>query len=120
MTPLYVRLSADPNRRLAKAAAASGLSKRRLVEDAVREHISDEGLVVGHASPLSDGPMPEPPRAQTPEVLTLSEAASLLRVDEHDLEQAAQRGDVPGRRIGSQWRFSATALRAWLARDQGG
>lgn len=108
-TPLYVRLSADPNRRLKNAVSASGKSKRQLVEDAVRGHLTDDGLVVGRVALREDAP----------EVLTLAEAASLLRVDEPDLQLAAQRGELPGRQIGPEWRFSSTALLAWLRGDRG-
>lgn len=103
-TPLYVRLSPDPARRLESAVAASGKSKRQLVEEAVGAHLSEAGLVVGSASL----------REELPEVLTAGEAATMLRVSEPQLLQAAERGDLPGRRIGDQWRFSRAALSAWL------
>lgn len=106
-TPLYVRLSADPARRLQNAVAASGKSKRQLVEEAVGAHLSDQGLVLGSASL----------REQPPEVLTAGEAASLLRVSEGQLLQAAEQGQLPGRRIGEEWRFSHAALSSWLAED---
>jgi excisionase family DNA binding protein len=103
-TPLYVRLAAEQARRLDQAAASSGKSKRQLIEDAVRVHLTDDGLVVGHAQLHEDAPA----------VLTAAEAAALLRVDERQLAEAAARGDVPGRRIGAEWRFSREALLAWL------
>ena len=106
-TPLFVRLAADPARRLDEAMAQTGLSKRRLVEDAVRAHLDDDGLVVGRAS-LREAP---------PEVLTPEEAASLLRVEAPDVVAAAEDGELPGRRLGGQWRFSHAALLAWLAHD---
>jgi excisionase family DNA binding protein len=48
-------------------------------------------------------------------VLTLAEAAAYLRIDQKLLSDAARRGEVPGRRIGGQWRFSQNGLAAWLA-----
>jgi excisionase family DNA binding protein len=48
-------------------------------------------------------------------VLTLSEAAALLRVDAGDLERLAQDGGVPGRRIGASWRFACAAVMTWLS-----
>src|ERR1022692_1491674 len=80
-TPLYVRLAADQTRRLARAVSVSGKSKRQLVEDAVREHLTDDGLVVGGRVAL---------REEMPEILTAAEAASLLRVDEGQLIDAAR------------------------------
>ncbi len=104
-TPLYVRLSADPARRLQNAVAASGKSKRQRVEESVGAHLSDAGLVLGSASL----------REQLPEVLTAGEAASLLRVSERQLLQAAEQGQLPAGRIGKEWRFSRAALDSWLA-----
>ena len=106
-TPLYVRLGADETRHLEQAVTASGKSKRQLVEEAVREHLTDDGLVVGRAAVREDPPA----------VLTLAEAASLLRLDEGVVEEQAQNGELPGRRIGKHWRFSRDALLAWLANE---
>ena len=50
----------------------------------------------------------------TAEVMTLHEAAAFLRIDRAALGQLAAWGQVPGRRIGAQWRFSRSALLAWL------
>lgn len=85
----------------------SGKSKRQLVEDAVRDHLDDEGLVVGRVA------LREP----APDVMTLSEAASLLRVQEAQLRQAAEQGEVPGRLIAGEWRFAHAALLDWLGLD---
>lgn len=106
-TPLYVRLAAEPHRRLERAVSASGKSKRQLVEDAVREHFDDEGLVVGRAALRESGP----------EIVTLDEAAALLRLEEPQVRKAAEAGELPGRRIAGEWRFSRLALLDWLAVD---
>ena len=73
----------------------------------MREHLDDEGLVVGRVA------LREP----VPDVMTLPEAASLLRVEEAQLRQAAERGDVPGRLIAGEWRFAHAALLDWLGLD---
>ena len=104
-TPLFVRLPSADARHLDEAVAASGKSKRRLVSEAVREHLTDEGLVVGRASIQEIGD----------EVLTAGEAAALLKLDEQAVLKAAQDGELPGRLIGGQWRFSRPGLLAWLA-----
>ena len=88
--------------------SVSGKSKRQLVEDAVREHFTDDGLVVGRVA------LPE----ETPEILTLPEAASLLRIKEPTLKDAAERKQLPGRRIGDEWRFSRAALLSWLSESE--
>jgi excisionase family DNA binding protein len=102
-TPLYVRLASDSAQRLDEAVAASGLTKRQIVEDAVRQHLGAD-LVVGRVT------LHEP----IPDVLTAGEAAALLRLAESEVVEAAERGEVPGRRIAGEWRFAREALMAWL------
>jgi excisionase family DNA binding protein len=63
--------------------------------------------------------MPEPKsdlaeRQRGEDILTLSEAASLLRVDESALAELAAQGAVPAQQIGSEWRFLKEALFQWL------
>jgi excisionase family DNA binding protein len=48
------------------------------------------------------------------DVLTASEAASLLRVGRNALYDGCARGEIPHRRVGRLLRFSRTALLAWL------
>jgi excisionase family DNA binding protein len=108
-TPLYVRLPAEETRRLERAVAATGKTKRQLVGEAVREHLGEDGLTVGRVTPL------EPPT----EVLTLPEAAHLLRLEDAAVRAAADAGELPGRRVGEEWRFSRSALLDWLGAPQG-
>jgi len=75
------------------------------------------GSPAAHARPPEAGQqgpdavaVPDPP-----EVLTANEAALLLRVDENKLRDLASTGEVPGRLVGNQWRFSRAALLGWLA-----
>ena len=48
-------------------------------------------------------------------VLTLAEAAAYLRVSLAELAPLAERGQVPGRKIGGEWRFYKPALQHWLS-----
>ncbi len=58
---------------------------------------------------------PSPVRAAGwPEVLTLAEAAAFLLVTEADVVRMVGPRGLPGRLIGSEWRFSRTALDDWL------
>ncbi len=50
-------------------------------------------------------------------VLTLPEAAELLRVQPAELEQLAELLEIPARRIGGSWRFSCASVMAWLNGD---
>ncbi len=51
-----------------------------------------------------------------PEVLTVAEAARLLRVGRNTLYEAIGRGEVPHRRVGRKILLSRTALVRWLDR----
>lgn len=57
-----------------------------------------------------------PPPCERP-VLTLAEAAELLRIDAAEIARLAERNELPARRIASSWRFSCDALMAWLRGD---
>jgi excisionase family DNA binding protein len=65
----------------------------------------DGGLVLGHHAF----------RPYEPDVLTLEDVAELLGVEAALIEQLADGGDLPGRRIGGAWRFARGAVLAWLA-----
>ncbi len=49
------------------------------------------------------------------EVLTLEELAALLKVPADAVRSRAEKGELPGRRFGKEWRFARTAVLAWLA-----
>jgi excisionase family DNA binding protein len=49
-----------------------------------------------------------------PPVLTLAEAAELLRIGADEMAELAQRNEFPGRRIGAEWRFNCASLLEWL------
>jgi len=48
-------------------------------------------------------------------VLTLREAAGLLRVAQGALERMAQDGNVPGMMVDGKWRFTRQALEDWVS-----
>jgi|SRR4051794_1630388 excisionase family DNA binding protein len=118
---LYVRLPNDAAEKLDRAAFELRVAKQDLVADLVQNHLThvggtrrvvveslDDTLTVGHHSftPLDEA-----------EVMTLDEAASLLRIEPDRLAQLAESGDVPGRRLGEDWRFTRTALLNWLGNN---
>jgi excisionase family DNA binding protein len=136
-TALYVRLPHEHAERLHRAAAALATHKKDLVAGLV-EHFVDpdrpeslERLRAVAAGGATTGPArrieidlgepgltvghhafrPAPPA----EVLDLDQAAELLRVDRDAVAELAESGELPGRRIGGEWRFAREALLAWLA-----
>ena len=116
--PLYVRLPNDAAEKLDRAAFELRVAKQDLVADLVENHLNnvartrrvvveslDDSLTVGHHSftPIEDL-----------EVLTLEEAADLLRIHAEQVTQLAESGDIPGRKLGDEWRFTRTRLLDWL------
>lgn len=55
-----------------------------------------------------------------PAVYRVAEVATLLRMGERQTREALIRGEIPGHKIGSQWRISAIALHRWLNGEEGG
>ena len=131
--PLYVRLPRAEAAKLDRAAFELAASKQNLVAglvaryvdptsasglDALREltgdagtrrvtvETADDSMAVGRHSFLP---------AETPEVLTVDELASLLKVESAVVEALASDGRLPGRRIGDEWRFARRAVLDWLA-----
>jgi excisionase family DNA binding protein len=128
---LFVRIPAEHARRLDRAAFELRRPKQALVSELVERYIDDVGgagrrrvtvetlepdaMVVGHHSfrPRE----PERSGGHAPAVLRSEQAAELLQVDAHVVEQLAEAGELPGRKLGGEWRFSRAALLRWLARD---
>ena len=52
------------------------------------------------------------------EVLSPAEVADLLQVDAKLVRTLAESGDLPGRKIGDEWRFSRTAVLEWLGASE--
>ncbi len=98
--PVFVRLPREQATQLDRLVVSTGRRKQELVS----ELLSDQ-LVVGRAE------VADPAAA---EVLTLEEAAALLRVTPASLLERARRGELPGRRLGEEWRFARSALLAWV------
>jgi hypothetical protein len=53
------------------------------------------------------------------EVLDVRETAMLLGLPEEVVIDEAAKGNLPGRQIGGQWRFSHARVLAWLRGDAG-
>lgn len=135
---LYVRLPTDAVERLHRAAEALGIAKKDLVAGLIAKHVdpaSKKGLeqlaqisasgASGTRRVVIDAGGPtntvgaysfQPYDAAPPaEVLTARQAAELLQIEETLIVELAEAGQVPGRKLGTVWRFSRAALVAWLA-----
>ncbi|WP_439625615.1 helix-turn-helix domain-containing protein [Gemmata sp.] len=76
------------------------------VESLARVSLALANEVLTHAART-----PETPQ----EILTLGDLALLLRVSEPAVRQLVARGDIPGRLIGSEWRFLRSTVLNWLS-----
>jgi excisionase family DNA binding protein len=106
---LFVRIPTDLSEGLDRMAFERKVAKQEIVADALRRitvETRDDALTVGHA---------ETHPAPAAEVLTLAGGAELLQVAEADAEALAESGELPGRKVGGQWRFAREAVLRWLA-----
>jgi excisionase family DNA binding protein len=56
--------------------------------------------------------------AEELEILTPAQLAGLLQVDEKTVIALAEKRELPGRKVGEDWRFSREAVLAWLAEEE--
>jgi hypothetical protein len=127
---LYVRLPAIAVDKLDRAATALGVHKKDLVAGLVSRYVdpdSERGLsALGSLSQPrrvtvelgESGPALGSYSFQAydpPEVLNAAQAGQLLQIDPAMVIELAEAGQLPGRKLGSDWRFSRAALIAWLA-----
>src|SRR4051794_1841449 len=115
--PLFVRLPIGTAEKLDRVAFELGVSKQDLVADLVEDRLPeggsrrvvveamDDAMTVGHHSFVPRDPS---------EVLTVADVADLLRVDEEAVTKLADSGELPGRRLGYEWRFTRAAVLRWL------
>jgi excisionase family DNA binding protein len=131
---LYVRIPRAAVERLSRAAEALGVHKKDLVAGLVTKYVdpdSPRGLD-------SLGALSQPRRVTVdvgdsgptlgaysfqaydpPEVMSVEQAAQFLQVDEAVVIELAEARQLPGRKLGSAWRFSRAALVAWLSQPEG-
>jgi excisionase family DNA binding protein len=100
--PLFVRLPREQAMALDRLVDSTGRRKQHLVSDLLADQ-----LAVGHIEIIES--------AGGEEVLTLQEAAALLRLPVEVVRASAVAGELPGRAFAGEWRFARAAVRAWLA-----
>jgi excisionase family DNA binding protein len=110
-TPLFVRLPTDQAAALDRLADATGRHKQHLVSELLADRLTP------NARPVSLGrvEVAQTPTALVDDVLTLEDAAALLKLPADTVRSRAEAGDLPGRRFGPEWRFARIAVLAWLA-----
>src|SRR5215218_7727966 len=113
---LYVRIPTAEAEKLHRAADVLGRPKRELITKLVAQFDPHDPvwtrevagpMEVAHAE-WSVGQHSFRPAAEL-EILTPAQLAGLLQVEEQ--------GELPGRKVGEEWRFSREAILVWLAAE---
>ena len=125
-TPLYVRLPSAHAERLDRAAFELKASKQDIVSGLIARYVDASStdrlrrvVIEAGDDTMATGRHSFTPAAEG-EVLTLAQLADLLQVEEDDARELAEAREIPGRRIGEEWRFARIAVLRWLAGDTGG
>jgi excisionase family DNA binding protein len=125
-TALFVRIPAAEAEKLHRAADVLRTPKRELITKLVAQFDPEDPVWTREVSgPEAPGVEAEWTLGrhsfrptETLEVLTSAQLAELLQVKEETVVELAQRQELPGRKIGDEWRFSRTAVLAWLGEEQ--
>ena len=129
---LFVRLPASAAERLDRAAQVTGMRKKDLVASLVSKYVDPDTqhgrttlgslathkitVDVGNAGPTLGSYSFQP--YDPPEVMNVEQAAQYLQIEETVVLELAEAGKLPGRKLGSVWRFSRAALVAWLSKPE--
>jgi excisionase family DNA binding protein len=120
---LFVRLPREEAEKLDRFVFERRIPKRDVVRRLVAEHLDDADIMWQRPVPP---PMPIPPGAdvvvgradfvptEAAEVLDVDEVAELLQVEAGAVRDLAESDELPGRKIGDEWRFLRRAVLAWL------
>ena len=123
-TALYVRIPTAEAEKLHRAADVLRSSKRELITKLVAHFDPEDpvwtrevaGPLPGAQAEWSVGQHSFQPAAEL-EILTPAQLAGLLQVEEEIVVELAEKGDLPARRVGDEWRFSRSAILAWLGEE---
>jgi len=129
---LFVRLPPAAVDKLRRASETLGVRKKDLIAGLVTRYVDPDtarglsalgalstrrvSVDLGDASPTVGSYSFQPyDSAPPPEVMSAEQAGQFLQIDESVVVDLAERGKLPGRKLGDVWRFSRVALVAWLA-----
>ena len=105
-TALFVRVPTGLADQLAARTRSAGRSKQDVVCSLLEAQLSE-----GSRGPdTQDGP-----EVVDPEILDLDAVALMLAIEPAMVLARVADGDFPGRRFGTDWRFSRQAVMLWLA-----
>ena len=124
-TALYVRIPSEEAEKLHRAADVLRTPKRELITRLVADFDPEDPVwtkrVAGPtASAEADWAMGQHSfvPASELEILTPAQLSGLLQVEEETVIELAEKRELPGRKVGEEWRFSREAILAWLAENE--
>jgi len=126
---LFVRLPATAVDKLDRAAEALGMRKKDLVASLVSKYVdpdsrrglsalgalSSRQVTVDLGQPTATVGAYSFQSYDPPEILNAEQAGQFLQIDEATVIELAEADELPGRKLGTEWRFSRVALVAWLS-----
>ena len=113
----YVKFQMAQGMGSGQGGGAGGFASEMAVGMAMAQQMmAQQGGVLGpQATPPAGGPPPLPTAAAAaPELLSPADAAKVLGVPEADVLATLDKGDLKGKKIGSTWRITKTALDEFL------
>jgi excisionase family DNA binding protein len=122
-TALFVRIPSAEAEKLHRAADVLGTPKRELITRLVAQFDPQDPVWTRPvAGPVAQaefglGQHSFRPAAEL-DILTPAQLAGLLQVDEEVVIELAEKRELPGRKIGEEWRFTREAILAWLAAEE--
>jgi excisionase family DNA binding protein len=124
-TALYVRIPSAEAEKLHRAADVLRTPKRELITRLVAEFDPHDpvwtrrvaGPTASAEAEWSVGQHSFLPASEL-EILTPAQLAGLLQIEEETVIELAEKRELPGRKVGEEWRFSREAILAWLAEEE--
>jgi excisionase family DNA binding protein len=126
LAALFVRLPVEQAEKLDRAAFELKVPKQQLVGALLERFSASQlarlpGLESGRRRVVVESEVDDMAVGshsfrpfEPPEVLSPAEVAELLQVEEPLVQKLADSGELPGRKIGKEWRFSRSAVLEWL------
>jgi len=112
----YVKFQMAQGMGSGQGGGAGGMATEMAVGMAMAQQMMQQSGGIGAQStpPAAPPPLPSAAAAAIPELLSTADAAKALGVSEADVLATLEAGDLKGKKIGSTWRITRTALDAFL------
>jgi excisionase family DNA binding protein len=112
----YVKFQMAQGMGSGQGGGAGGMATEMAVGMAMAQQMMQQSGGIGAQStpPAAPPPLPSAAAAAIPELLSTADAAKALGVREADVLATLEAGDLKGKKIGSTWRITRTALDEFL------